>query len=437
MVEPILIFHTIIFLIMLRYTIKAINRISKGQDSLANFTLLFIMFFNGIPLILDVVFGFPNYGFSYIGFNKAMNHIPSSIIYNFYLIIIFYILNRYSKINSYKESINIPSVNYHTAKNLYTKNDMLKELLMIFIIILPLLHVIISPYFNHFIIYGSPGMRGITDGSFNELNSMLRMLSLAFLSIWLLGKKKQGGFFEILLFSLFSLMLIWIDGKRYIIAFILVIIFYTLWKRGKIRGKKFVVYLSMGLIALIALSVYYQIIMRSSFVNYSEFDSLYRGYRLDFSRDSVVKLAIYSEISDFPKILDYRGQSFLALVLMYVPRAIWSNKPYQYTKYITASIFQVQPENVTYGITYSIFDQSIANFGLYLGLPFAILFLLKLIQVGDKSKSNTTKLLLLLIIISSLTMNLAYIAPIIIVLIGRIGIAKLMKHGKKNKILSQ
>jgi hypothetical protein len=66
MVEPIFIFNTITFLIMLRYTIKDIYRISKGQDKLANFMLFLFMIFNGIPLILDAVFGFPNYGVSYI-----------------------------------------------------------------------------------------------------------------------------------------------------------------------------------------------------------------------------------------------------------------------------------------------------------------------------------------------------------------------------------
>lgn len=409
------------FFILLRYSIKAIYRISNHKDSLANFTLLFIVFFNGIPLVLDAIFGIPKYGSAYIGFNQAMKHIPSSIIYNLYMIVVCFILNRYSLKHNKREQKLKDSLT--DIRQVRTIHDILFQFIAVVIILLPLFHVIISPYLIRFLVYGSAGMRGITDSTFNELNAILRMFSLATMSIWILGKKKQGGFAETFMFLVFSLILIWIDGKRYIMAFITVIVFYTFWKRGKLKGKKIILFTGICLLMLLTISVWYQINMRSIFTDYSEFDNIYRSYRMDFSRDAVIKLAIYSEITSFPRILSYRGQSFLALLLMYIPRSIWENKPYQYTRYITASIFQILPENVTWGITYSIFDQSIANFGLLFGMPFAILFLLKLIRLGDKSNNNT-KLLILLIIVSSLTMNLAYIAPIILVLTGKILYAK-------------
>lgn len=426
------VFNILTFIVLLRYSIKSIYRISKQRESLANFTLLFIVFFNGIPLILDAIFGLPKYGGTYIGFNLAIEHIPSSIIYNFYMIFVCFILNRYSIKRNKIEDKFIGIESSYGTKQVKTMQDILLEFLAVIIILLPLFHVITSPYLLRFLVYGSAGMRGIADSTFNELNAMLRMFSLAIMSVWILGKKKQGGFAETIMFLVFSIILIWIDGKRYIIAFIAVIAFYALWKRGKLKGKKIIVYVGAGLLILLTISVYYQINMRSSFVDYSEFDNIYRSYRMDFSRDAVIKLAIYSEITSFPRILNYRGQSFLALILMYIPRTIWANKPYQYTRYITASIFQISPDNVTWGITYSIFDQSIANLGLFFGMPFAIIFLLKLIKLADKSSSDTTKLLSLLIIISSLTMNLAYIAPIILVLICKMLYIKFLRSYSRN-----
>ena len=76
-------------------------------------------------------------------------------------------------------------------------------------------------------------------------------------------------------------------------------------------------------------------------------------------RDDVTKMAIYAEL--YPnelEILDYPFQSFLFTSTMYVPRELWSDKPWPYAVYATSALMQIKSQYVGWSMTTGILDET-------------------------------------------------------------------------------
>lgn len=395
--------------------ISSLKRLILPNSSIMEYAILFIFVFNCIPIILDLIIGVPQYSSYYIGLNIALQSEITAVIYNFYIIFVLLFLHIYAKKN--KEINKFTDIK---LQDQYEHNAPFKELLRDYIyfilILLPLFHVIFSPYVSHFYEYGSFGMRGITDSTFTELNTFLRLFSLVFLASWLLNKKKQGGVLEFVMVLFYLFVLIWIDGKRNIIAFIMVLLFFVFRIRNRFKPKKVFLTLIISGLLILSVSSGYQILLRSDFIDYSDFHNAYNDYRLNFGRDDVTKLAIYSELDDDFQILNYRGESILSLFIFWIPRSVWPDKPLQHYNYITSAAMGVEPHPVPWGITPSIFDQLVANFSFFgiLLVPFLLIWLTK---IGDKAKSQLSKLLMIFILSGILTMGIVYIMPFIISLL--------------------
>ena len=141
----------------------------------------------------------------------------------------------------------------------------------------------------------------------------------------------------------------------------------------------------------------------------------YLSFRIDFGRDDVTKCVLYDELVEKHPILDYRGQSLLSTVLFWVPRSIWPTKPFPHYRYLTASIYNITLDEVHSGMTPSLYEMSIANFGVIIGIVMTIVTLILLIRYFDKSKSMLVKAFGIIILESLLTQSLDAISSIIIV----------------------
>lgn len=401
-------------LFSLYVAIGSIRRLIYSDSSVIEYAILIIFIFNCIPIALDLIVGTPQYN-SYIGLNIALQNEITTIIYNFYMAFVLLFLHIYAKKNYEINKFTDIKIRYQFNNNV-SLNELIRNYLYFFLILLPLFHVIFSPYVANFYTYGSFGMRGITDTVFTEINTYLRLFSLVFLASWLLNKKKQGGFAELVMVLFYCFVLIWIDGKRNMIAFIIVLLFFVFRIRNRFRPKKVFLTLIINGILILGLSSAYQVILRSDFIDYSNFQNAYNDYRLNFGRDDVTKLAIYSELDDDFQILNYRGESFISLLLFWIPRSVWPDKPLQHYNYITSAAMGVKPHIVPWGITPSIFDQLVANFSFF-GILMAPFLLVWLAKIGDNSKNPLNKLLMVFILSGLLTMGIAYIMPFIISLI--------------------
>lgn len=107
------------------------------------------------------------------------------------------------------------------------------------------------------------------------------------------------------------------------------------------------------------------------------------SYLGNYGRDHCLRLAIFTELNG-DNILEYRGQSFLFDLLMFVPRSSWPAKPWPYATYFTSKAFGNHKLHV-YGwqLTTGIFDECISNFG-WLGLFIGPLIVLCLCRLNDK-----------------------------------------------------
>jgi hypothetical protein len=206
---------------------------------------------------------------------------------------------------------------------------------------------------------------------------------------------------------------IWVNGKRYIVAEALIFLIIALWYRGAITGKRLVWTVFAALFALSTFSVTYQNNVRSiSFDGLSK-DAARENVRVDYARDSRVKMALYSSLyPERMRILDYIGQNLLYYVALPVPRTIWENKPYTYADYFTCAMLNRYPEHIGWGMTTGIFDETIANCGL-IGILIGPLFVQWFCTIGDSVQGWSAHILTCVIACLVMSVQIAAFAPLI------------------------
>lgn len=94
----------------------------------------------------------------------------------------------------------------------------------------------------------------------------------------------------------------------------------------------------------------YQSNIRYDDLKINSSSEVYKNVRVDFSRDDRVKMTIYSELyPDRMKILDYRGQSIVFDLTMFIPRSIWEEKPWPYAVYFTSAMLMMPTQYIGWG----------------------------------------------------------------------------------------
>jgi len=189
----------------------------------------------------------------------------------------------------------------------------------------------------------------------------------------------------------------WLNGKRNIVALAVVLLIAALWYRRELNGKRLIQALCLSALFLATFSYEYQSHLRDKSIQSSSSDELYENFRMDYSRDSRLKMALYAELHPSRlQILEYRGESILFDLVFWAPRSMWPDKPYPYAVYFTPAMLGQKVSLLGWGMTTSILDEAVANaswFGLILG-P---LFMFWICKIGDSCKDGTVNLLTVLI----------------------------------------
>ena len=350
-------------------TVNSYKRIVKNKcSSIAHFIVLVEYVFLCIPILLNYCIGIPTYNYIswYKSFLPSMESESIAFIYDMYILVSIILLYCYAR-------------SYDRRKSKYKKYEDIKlnglfnnRIFLTIVIVSPIIYIILSGKMTSYLIYASSGGRGIEDTGFTTFLSMLILFSIYAFCYQFFTKPVTKGRFLILL--LYSFAISWINGKRFIIALMLIVylFFYTRSDLSKKTRKKLEIYTPFLFVALVLFSYYYLVVIKP--LSDVSFNSVYDMLRVDFGRDDVIKYVINKELFQKSRILDYRGETFLSTFLTFVPRAIWPNKPYPHYMYLTASILGTSIDKLPAGTTPSWFEMCIANCS-WLGFVIGIVFI--------------------------------------------------------------
>lgn len=394
-----------VFLWIAFWAFLAIKEILFGKRHTINFAIIIFFIFWGIPIILDVIIGKPTYQ-KYPGFKDASNDDLTFFIFSLYMIFIpifWWLFGR--------------SVNYKKASVLNVKSKkILINCLSFILLLLPINLVFFAPLPELYLNYGATAL-GLFQDEARDYHAIVSASTLGAIIGWalLLINSNRNRIFQFIILTfplLFST--IWINGKRYILVLVLLLFVYILWYKKVLIGKRLLITCCIFLLIFMFFSKSYQSEIRDIDSESNSFYELYEGYRVNFGRDDVTKLAIYYELQNDKKILDYRGQSLLFYSGIYIPREIWLDKPYPYAKYVTSAMLNVEPRLWSWGMTTSILEEAIANFSWF-GMLIGPLLILLICKKGDRHENIFIRILTLLNAILFLLVHLAAFFPLFII----------------------
>lgn len=379
-------------------TYKSYKKLVFDRYCSVSFYVIFIVYiFCCVPIILNYLIGMPQYTvvYWYKAFIEPMNNADISAIYDIYITFAIFALYIYGT------KMNRRLVSRATELNIVLRNENEKPWIYVFGIASPVLYVLLSGNASKFLIYSSMNLRGVSGQDNLILNSLI-LVSLFCTCIMLFSGRITAK--KMCMLVLITLILAWLQGKRFIIAVMGVFYLFFLTKSElgeKGRKKVFWILPIMG-ITLIAFSAFYLAVIKP--LSNMNFDSVYDMLRVDFGRDDVIKYVIYEEFFKKNHILDYPGQSFFSTLFIFIPRIIWPNKPYSHYQYLTSSILNLPISKLPAGTTPCWYEMTLCNFG-YLGYLVGIFGLIIFCYFADTMKQTKSKSLVFMFILVLLTQN--------------------------------
>lgn len=403
------------------YTYKQI--VFRRHYSVAYYVILVQYIFCCLPILLNYLMGIPKYRalYWYRVFASSMNDPQIGAIYDAYILISLIVLFIYGK------KANRRLLKQFQKETIRINKEIDNKYFYLLIIFAPLIYVIISGNLMKLFNYTSMAARGIVREESLLLNALI-LLSIYCVYIYVFSgeiTKKKMVFLIIA-----SFLLAWMQGKRFIIAVMAVFFLFFLSKSNisdKARKRLFRV-LPIGGIALVAFSGVYFVLVKP--LSDMGFETVYDMLRVDFGRDDVVKYVIQKEFFQNDHIIEYPGQSFFSTLLVFIPRFIWSSKPYSHYQYLTSSILGLPIQSLSSGTTPCWYEMCLCNFG-YLGFIIGIVGLLLFCKLADNMKQVKSKSLVFMLILVLLTQN----TDVYIVYIFLIFAYWIIEHTKHKKIV--
>ena len=329
----------------------------------------------GIPLFLDLIIGVPIYGDKY-GFYYASRDVITSIIYDLYVCICPPLWWFFGRPKRYRESQKAIIISWESI--IYKKYTYL----LLIILLLPLVLISTVPEPNILLEYGYVTKRFQLLLTGSEWTYLREAASISLICAFIIINLSKRRVYFILCFVMI-LVDVWVVSKRYTIAMAIFLTITTLWNKGYLSKARILLVVVAAPILMGVFSYAYQSSVRGINLRSSSFEGLYEDVRIDYGRDDVIKLAIYSEVHpEAVRILEHRGQSFLFYLTMYIPRRMWPEKPLPYEQYINSAVHLSPPQMLGWGITTSMLAETISNFG-WVGMligPMVIIIICRLSQ---------------------------------------------------------
>ena len=350
-------------------TLLCLNSLIK--TGIKPLTLLQVIFYTVfiLPILLDIINNTPAYS-NFPGFRDSVSDSKINLLYNIFVIFISY----FNWFFRGKTTIDI---------NLESRSKWF-DVILVLITVLPLVAILFAPDPSYYSSYGIDKPTNIELVFFHSFVSLLTNISVT-VCAYLIVRMEVRKLIFIMFLGLIVIIDFWLNGKRAIVLIFVMIYAIFHWLKNKNIKSIFTI-----IILLLSFSLFnnwYQSNIRDfdSDTNKSE---AYENLRIDYFRDQRVKMVLYSILyPENMKILEHSGQSFLFDLTFYIPRTMWEDKPYPYAVYFTSAMYYAPIEDRGWGMTTSIYDELIANFGI-LGI---IIFQMSLPKLFKKVLSLDSK----------------------------------------------
>lgn len=388
--------------------ISAYKRVVFQENcSVANYVIVVLYVFCVLPIICNYTLGLPQYNtiYWYKPFIEPMVNVQVGIIYDLYIMLCIILLYIFCA----RKNRGIILTQYNSLTSIVCNNRVISTVL----IFLPIIYIVLTGSGKYYVTYAVSSARGLTES--NKMALMTPCMLISMIVYFGTVLKNNLTIKKIILTFLYSVSIVWISGKRFMLANILLLfIFYTVNMDIDVNGRKKIYRILPILgIVLIGFSVFYLAVIRPMAETSSL--SIYDMLRVDFGRDDVIKYVINKEIIRGERILEYRGETFLSLIGSFIPRKVWPNKPYPHYMYLTGSILNLDIHNLPAGTTPSLLEMTICNFGFW-GFAAGIILLIWICKMIDRSRDVDTKSIGLILAIVLLTQSMDVYLILVVVL---------------------
>lgn len=392
--------------------------------SLGNYVLLVIWVFCCLPILLNYVIGVPTYDvvYWYRPFLVPMEDPTVCVIYDVTIFVaiwsVYFYCNSFQKRDSNKKTI---------RSERWGGTFFESSLVTLVFVLLPYVYVLASGQASRFLTYGSFNTRGL-QGNLSTVLTSLLLLSLIFFCNWFFKRERLDGW-HALLMVLYTFTIVWLSGKRYMIALCGILYLHYFMERNpdEVVRRRLSRVLPIALVLLLGFSAYYLVAVKP--LADTSAASVYDMLRVDYGRDDVTKYVIYHELILHDHILDYPGETFLSTFLIWVPRAIWSAKPYQHFQYLTSSILELPIDRLPAGTTPCWYEMCVANFS-WLGILVAWILLVLFIRWSDRARFVSTRAILLVLLIVLLTQSIDAYTAFVLLFMAQYALTRLMDSAR-------
>ena len=390
--------------------ISAYKRVVFQENcSVANYVIVVLYVFCVLPIICNYTLGLPQYKtiYWYKPFIEPMVNVQVGIMYDLYIMLCIILLYIFCA----RKNRGIVLTQYNSLTSIVCNNRVISTVL----IFLPIIYIALTGSWKYYVTYAVSSARGLTES--NKMALMTPCMLISMIVYFGTVLKNNLTMKKIILTFLYSVSIVWISGKRFMLANILLLfIFYTANMDIDVNGRKKIYRILPILgIVLIGFSVFYLAVIRPMAETSSL--SIYDMLRVDFGRDDVIKYVINKEIIRGERILEYRGETFLSLIGSFIPRKVWPSKPYPHYMYLTGSILNLGIHNLPAGTTPSLLEMTICNFGFW-GFAAGIILLIWICKMIDRSRDVDTKSIGLILAMVLLTQSMDVYLILVVVLIA-------------------
>lgn len=348
---------------------------SSRLNSFVDIVVVVVYMFMCFPIICNYIVGIPEYksAYWYQVFLPGMYDEGTVALYDLYVTIVMLALHFYSSKREREAEIEFVPLEIVTGR-----------WVLVLCCLSPLCLMVLSGSLSSYAFYADSLARGL-DSTFVFLMNSSLLLSLFSFTLLYFSKPKRSKAAPLLLI-VYTFIISWISGKRFIVALALTMYLYAFLYTEDDNKKRTRLFrtLPVLLVGLIGFSGFYMAVIKplTNTINYD----LYEMFRVDFGRDDVTKYVLYQTNVLNNHIVDYPGQSVISYLLFFIPRRIWPAKPFQHYQYLSASILGLPIAQLPAGTTPSGFEMFVANFGL-IGIPLFALVLVGYIKLFDSRDS--------------------------------------------------
>ena len=327
-----------------------------------------------VSILLELILGIPDIPRDvYMNFVRAMEDQTTLVIYCVFVFA--------AQVAFFHELKRIKIVDRNLNKNngiqdflLFVQKNKYKNVVMMacgIIIVINIIAIVLSPNLLYYLTLRSVHLQTsvqIVQYTKSIVNPLLNLLigAIILLKIFDLRNKIESVILRGLLVIFYTL----VNGKRtYLMIIVGVFFLIDLLREGSLRkiAPKYIIL--FGLVVI----YFYEYMYITDKISYNS-DWYYEMQEYIF-RSMHVRFSIYAALH--PKqihVLDYPGQSILFSLFFFIPRSLWTSKPWPYIDYYMRAVLNLSSLSyVTYHMPASYYPEFVSNFGL-LGLPLSIFF---------------------------------------------------------------